>query len=306
MHNLNNQYRLSLKILMIVVGLWNVEISAQATTAHAFSDALKNIKQATGVCRKDDGFSNGTITSLPGSEPDLKCALPVTEVKSLLSNANTLLVDLRSNAEYQSFHINGALNLNTSDLHSKPYWRKKTVVLIGSGKAERELYSECTRLKQLGYQQVRVLRGGMLLWLASDQPVVGQAPATSQLARLPAAEFWLESQNSDNLVLLSKERSALRSDVSFSVALPQITGEAIKAILERRRKELKNAPLASVVLVAPSIITDEHINQLQKILLPVPLLVYTDTKEALQRQSVLQKSVWLAQARGPKQPGCGL
>lgn len=280
---------------------------AQVTTSDKLPEALKDVRAASGMCRRDDVLSGASSTvATPEIEPDLGCAISVTELQSLLARQSTTLVDLRPSADHQTYHIDSALNLNLSELLSKPYWRNKSVVLIGSGKAEREIYSACARLKQSGYKQVRVLHGGMPSWLAHNQSVIGRAPSAQQLARLSADEFWLESQNPDSLVVIDKAQSALQADLSFSIVLPQTTGETIHGVLERRRKALKSATLASVVLAADPTVTDGQIRRIQQAILPVALLVYADTRDAFVRQLAIQKAIWLAQARGPKQPGCGL
>lgn len=291
----------------IVTVLYSGSAIAELTSGDKFPKVLNDIKRATGVCKRDD-VPSGLVGALAASQfsIDLGCAIPSSQVQSLLIQSNPILADLRPGADYQTFHIESALTLTSADLHAKPYWHDKTVVLIGNGKAERELYGECARLKQSGYRQVRVLRGGMPQWLAHHQPVTGRAPSASQLMRLSASEFWLESQNVENLVVLGKEQSALKGDLSFSVVLPQTTGEAIMAVLNRRSKELKNAPLMSVVLAAAPNITEEQMLRLQKAVMPLPLLVYSDTRDAFVRQLAVQKAVWKAQASGPKQPGCGL
>jgi hypothetical protein len=38
---------------------------------------------------------------------------------------------------------------------------------------------------------------------------------------------------------------------------------------------------------------------------PIPVLVYTDTRETFVAQLAVQKALWMAQAHGPKQPACG-
>lgn len=280
---------------------------AQVASGDKLPEALKEVRPAAGVCKRDDVQSDANGTpGAPEIQPDLGCAIPVSEIQSLRARTDTALIDLRPGAEHQAFHIPSAINLSLSDLHSKPYWRGKTVVLVGNGKAERELYRACARLKQFGYKHVRVLRGGMPQWLAHNQAVTGRIPSTPQLIRLSAAEFWLENQNPDNLVVLSKEQNALQSDLAFSVTLAQTTGEAVKDVLDRRRKALKNAPVASVLLAASPSVTDEQIQQLQHAIMPVPLLVYAGTRDAFLQQRGVQKAIWLAQARGPRQPGCGL
>lgn len=280
---------------------------AQVTTGDHLPEALKDISAVTGVCRRDDVLHGTNNTApVPEVEPDLSCAISVTDLQTILIRQDTLLMDLRPSADYQTYHIKNTLNAKLPALFSKLYWRNKNIVLIGSGKAEREIYNICGQLKLSGYQQVHVLRGGMPLWLTHNQPVIGRAPPAQQLTRLSAAEFWLESQNPDSLVVLDKGQSALQGDLSFSVVLPQATGDAIQHVLEHRRKVLNGAALSSVVLAAAPAITDEQIQKIQQAILPIPLLVYADTRDDFVRQVTVQNAMWLAQARGPKQPGCGL
>jgi rhodanese-related sulfurtransferase len=214
-------------------------------------------------------------------------------------------IDLRQGPDFASFHIAGALNASISDLHSKPYWRGKSVLLVGSGKAERELYMECTRLKQLGYKDVKVLRGGMPSWLAANQPVMGRAPVAGHLARLSPSELWLESENPDNMVVLGKGQEALRKEIPSAVVLAQLSAQAVRSAIDKRRAGKKNAPLASVVVVADAATPAQQFEALQQAMLPVPVLLYTDSRAAYARHLVVQKAVWVAQERGPKQPACG-
>ncbi len=267
-------------------------------------EALKGIKPVSGVCRREEAAP----APYPAAQgrPDLSCAIPVSGLLGMLQQSNTAVIDVRLNSLFQDYHIAGALSLSYADLHSKPHWRDKAVVLVGDGKAERELYVECGRLKTLGYKNVSVLRGGMPFWLSNGQSVAGRAPTASQLTHLAPAEFWAESRNQDNLVVIGKERDASQAQLPLAVPLPNTSGEAIKAVIERRRKELKSAPLSAVILVAKSGISDQELHQAQQAILPVPLLVYADTDAALAHQITVEKAMWSAQARGPKQLACGL
>ena len=249
----------------------------------------------------------GSPAAVPQWEPDLGCGISVPELQKQLGSADLTLVDLRQKEAFEAWHINGALNLSFAELHNKPYWRNKQVVLMGNGKAERESYSECRHLKQLGYTKVKVLRGGMPAWLAQQGAVLGRVNETvPHMLRLSAAEFWLEAQNLDHLLLLSPAQKALQQELPLSTTLEQETPAAMLTLLARHRKETGAAALSGVVLVAAPDVTDEQIMRLQQAIAPMPLLVYADTREAVQRQIALQKQIWLAQARGPRQLGCGL
>ncbi len=268
------------------------------------ANALQSLKP--GTCANDN-FPPANLPQAPQWEADFSCAISVPELQKMMGSLDVTLVDLRSNEAYQAWHINGALNLTLADLHAKPYWRNKQVVLIGNGKLEREWYGACGHLKQNGYSKVKVLRGGMPAWLAQQGPVLGRVTErVPQMLRLNAFEFWRESKDSDQLLLLSSAQKELVQELPLATILPQDSPEAILAVLARHRKQTKAAPLTGVLLVAPATISEEQITRIQKALAPLPLLVYTDTRAAVQQQITLQKQVWAAQARGPRQSSCGL
>jgi rhodanese-related sulfurtransferase len=285
------------------VGSANPGSAASAANPSGLHPALK---RPPGSC-VNENLPTVNSPAAPNWPADLSCAISVPELQKLLSAPDTTLVDLRHKDDYQTWHINGALNLATADLHSKPYWRNKLVVLLGNGKAEREAYAECGHLKQIAYSRVRVLRGGMPAWLAQQGPVLGRPLQTAaQMQRLSVAEFWLESQNPDHLLLLSPTQKALRQELPLATLLAQDTPAVVLAQLARHKKETRAAPLSGVLLAAPANISDEQITRLQQAVLPLPLLVYADSRAAVQQHVAQQKQIWLAQARGPKQLGCGL
>lgn len=273
----------------------------------ALPPALQGIQPALGMCRGDEDAPKNTSARGPVRAevaPDLACALPVAELPGALKRPDTLLVDMRPASEHSEFRIDGALNLSAPELRNKPYLRDRNIVLIGSGKGEREIYAACAELKQSGFRHVRTLRGGMTAWLAHGQPVVGRPPEAHQAMRLSAPELWREAQFDGNVVLLADKQEAMLPDLPFSAALGYGSPEIIRTALEQRRRNLKDAPFASVVLVVDASASPEELRRLQRSLMPAPLLVYTGSREALTRHIAVQKAMWAAQARGPKQPGC--
>lgn len=294
----------TMAIALAALALHSSDAAAQVAPGNAMPEALKGIRQASNVCmREDEAFGDGAAVQEP--MPDLQCALAADAVQQQLREPGSVAIDLRAAADFEAFHIDGAVNANLADLLGKPYWRGKKVVLAGSGKGERELYAACARLKQAGYKNVAVLRGGMASWLAAGKPVRGRAPSAQQLVRLTAAELWQEGQFSENLVVVDRDREALLNQIAFSVPVAGPGGAAIRRIADERQRALKGAPAAAVVLVTGAELPDQQLQQLQAALAPQPLLVYTDTREAFTRQVSTQKAIWLAHANGPKRPACG-
>lgn len=288
---------------------------AQVLPGNKMPKALTDIRQAGGTCTRDDVSAKTAMqTQLDVPVADLSCAMAAPEALSLLGRPGTVVVDTRTPSEFGGFQIEGSLNLTVSGLRHKSYLRDKTIILVGSGKAERVLYEACAELKKNGFKQVRVLRGGLIAWLTYAQPIIGRPPGEDARAQLSPEELWAESQFDANLVLVNSKQTAIRRLIPGGVLIAQDDKEVIKATLERRQKGIKKDlgyaskgdPLASVVLVAGKGTLIEHITELRQALKPVPLLVYRDTVENYDDYVTTQKAVWDAQAHGPKQPKCGL
>lgn len=281
---------------------------AQTQPGASLPEALKGIKPAVGVCRRNDAALSKTAARPKAdvARPNLSCALTPAELSGLLKRPGTVLIDVRNATDYAAFHIDGTLNATVSELRTKRFLRGKTVVLIGDGKAEREVYAACARLMAHGFKQVKVVRGGLPSWLSSGLAVLGRAPHAAQLARLAPAELWTESRFEANLVLVPRSRETIQRHLPSAVPIPDESPAAIRAAVERRREKSKDTSLAAVVLVTAAGADNEHLLRLRQAIQPVPLLAYTDTVDAYARYLMQQDAIWAAQARGPKQPGCRL
>jgi hypothetical protein len=187
-----------------------------------------------------------------------------------------------------------------SGILSKPYLRDKTLVLMGSGKAEADIYSACAQLRQAGYARVFVVQGGMIAWLLAEKEVQGRAASSFMLSQLSAAELWSEAQNPLNLIFLEKDRAALRSILPKAIALEQ-KPDTLRAQIAK----YKSRPFLGVVLVTASKPDIAQIREIQQALQPLPLLFYSGTDAEFSAYVAQQKAIWDSQARGPKPLRCG-
>jgi rhodanese-related sulfurtransferase len=278
---------------------------AQRHEGKVLPEALKGVAPAGRMCLRDEAPAS-IGPAVRAQAPDLSCAMAVRDLASLMGRPDTTVVDVRPAAEHEAFRLRGSLNMAASALRTRTVLKSKTIVLVGSGKGEIELYAACASLRGQGFRQVRVLRGGMASWLSQGQPVDGIAPDAAQLSSLSAAQLWAESRFDANVVLLHPSQEALQQQLPFGIPLRDASASTVKAVLERRRKELKNAPLASVVLAAAPDSPAAEITRLREALHPVPLLVYAEAPASFAVQMTQLNAAWAAQARGPRQPGCGL
>lgn len=281
---------------------------AEASAGTTLSDALKGIGQSGGECRIDDANQPAWSAERSVVAPDLGCAIDPERLATLRDKSDTLVADLRDAAAHDAFRIDGSVPMTETQLRAKAYLRDKTIVLVGSGKGEREGYAACARLKAEGFKHVRVLQGGLAEWLDRGLPVAGRRPESPDpLARLTPAELWQEAQFDANVVMVLAGRSEIERALPFSVAVSDARPETLKAVLQRRRKALGAAsPPAAVVLVAGAELNAERLTLLRRAMRPVPLLTYTDSAEALVRHLDTQRVVWAARERGPRKLACGL
>lgn len=267
--------------------------------------ALEGISAAGESCRREDINANKKSTSAGiNLAIDLQCSITVDSVHSLLRAKDVALIDRRDPVDYRSFHIEGSSNLNIADLIAKPYWISKKVILIGSGKAEAELYRECTRLKNRGYHAVYVMKGGLPSWFHSDLPLVGGSANLSNMGDVSAAELLIEIQNPYNVVLIDKStfKSVPELDSAFEIS-DSSPGVVRDFIIKYKKSNPKNQIMGVVIV---SKISDDEIKRLRDSLREIPLLIYRGMWEAIVSQQNANKAMWSAYVRGPKTPRCGL
>ena len=294
-----------MQICLLAIGLLASSVALPQTPLGSKPPiAFMDIKPSVGECQRESGLT----TPLPRPKnadivpPDLSCAISPTELSVLIARPDTLIADVRPEPDYALFHLQGAINLTASALRTKNFLKIKTVVLIGSGLTERELYADCARLKANGFRQAKVLSGGLPAWLSSGRAVSGRLPDASKLGLLSPPELWAEARFNANLVLLTANRSDLMPEFPSAVAIPDASLGAIQAAINKRGRK---TPLASVVLVTADDKVAAYLPNLRQAIQPIPLLAFTDSAEAYTRQLAQLQAVWDAQARGPKKPKCG-
>lgn len=100
--------------------------------------------------------------------------LSAVELSVRLSEHQVQLLDVRTQAEWRSGHIEGALNHPIQELaralEALPFAREDPVIAICRS-AHRSIPA-VRLLRRAGYEQAMQLAGGMNAWLAASLPVV--------------------------------------------------------------------------------------------------------------------------------------
>lgn len=278
---------------------------AQRLNGPPLAEALKDIPPVGTSCRREDARLSPLLREREPVAPDLSCAIAPAELQAWRERADTTLVDVRPAPDQAAFRIGGSLSMDLSALRTKPQFKTKATVLIGSGKGEAALYAACAALRRDGFRQVRVLWGGLPAWLSQGLPVEGRAPDPASLQSLGAAELWAESRFEGNLVLLDPAQAALGPPLPSALPVRDASPQAVALVLDRQLKARKGVPIAAVVWVASPQTPALELERLRAAVQPLPLLVHAQPPAVFAQQLAQLQAVWTAQARGPRQPPCG-
>jgi rhodanese-related sulfurtransferase len=103
--------------------------------------------------------------------------------------AGLRVIDIRSPAEYESYHVPGAERVSIDSLPNIPFRRDETIVLYSEGGAHAA--QGWVFLRALGYEKVFFLRGGLYEWLdqVMSPALAAGASKKDSVAFLPVASI---------------------------------------------------------------------------------------------------------------------
>lgn len=269
-------------------------------------DVLKTINASGGVCHKDDiSIPSTDLREHQANTLDMSCSVSAKEAALLLEKPGSSLIDLRSSAEYLAWHVPNSLNITLTEVLTKAYLRNKLLVLMGSGKLESESLYACMRLKQEGFGRVFVVRGGILGWMQHGYATQGNSPNVSDALKMRSEELWAASQFVENRIFLDVGRESMRSLLPNATLLKANAIETLRSAANRAGNNKIKSVIGLILVTSPEI-SENRIRELQKAVLPTPLLIYPGTEVEYRAFANQQKAVLSAHVRGPKKLGCGL
>jgi len=217
--------------------------TAFAVEAKEFTveETLKGMKPASFGCELSPDGSSEIAYKKRMIQPDTSCAISATKLDSMRQGGkNITLVDTRQAQHFSDYHISDALNLTASAIRRKPFFKKRTVVLIGNGKAEKAQYISCAQLKEGGFVDVKVLKGGMPSWVAHQLPINGKVNANGVYGLSPL-EFWAESKFAENLVVIDAKKNRFIKDMNNALVIDSTNPESFKKRVKQWQKKHKQS-----------------------------------------------------------------
>lgn len=298
---------------MASVGRAHAEVRTQGL---AMPQALQGVQAAGSACARSTEAGGPAAAGATLPAPDARCAVSVDALRKALAadkasssaQGEVVWVDVRRPEQAEADPWPGALRLSPDALRTKAFLRGKHIVLLGEGRAQSQWLSHCRRLKADGFGRVQVLQGGVPQWrLHEAMSAVPPAPLPPPVM-LDGPGLWAESLDEGNLVIgLAGDALAalLPSVLPFASQAESGSPQAVRSVIERRRKAT-SAPLSAVVLaVTPERAASVQLDALRQALWPVPVLLHSGSASALRAQLKQMEAGWHARDRGPKQPRCG-
>jgi rhodanese-related sulfurtransferase len=88
----------------------------------------------------------------------------------MLNHQNAILVDMRTDNDYQAGHIVNALHLSTQDNMSALEKHRDRPIIVYCNSGQRSI-AFCGKLRKQGFDTVYNLKGGILAWQKADLPL---------------------------------------------------------------------------------------------------------------------------------------
>jgi rhodanese-related sulfurtransferase len=174
--------------------------------------------------------------------PDYSCFADVHSVKTQWQQGKVLIMDVRKPEAYRQYHIPGSLNLPLHSIKHKKHFKNSTIALINKGLSYRFLLDACTQLKNGGFKQISVVKGGLKSWFESGYSLNNRKAPLKQLSEISPYEYFNASMD-NNWVFIDLDQSSdqLRSLIP-SARIIKLTGDfsAFDNNLQEFKRSQKN------------------------------------------------------------------
>ena len=151
-------------------------------------------------CPSEQAYNSSRLPHLnPSQEFDASCFTSVTDLAD-----DALVVDVRLTKHFEEYHALGAVNLPGESVLQKSYLKNRPFYIVGEAYSRQTLGTLCGRLKEKGFTQAKVIKGGVLS-LATVRKTNRPASMVESHYVDPRAMVIELFANQSRLVLLGKD-----------------------------------------------------------------------------------------------------
>jgi rhodanese-related sulfurtransferase len=281
----------------------------------AKADEAPATPQDTANCTVESVAETGPVTytvpiPVPGSKQRVaSCLMAPKQAMALYKKGSLFVVDVRGATDFEHYRIPGAMNIPLSFVKTKAFLKAQPFVLVDASPGSGELESACQQLREAGFKQAAVLRGGLMGWRRASGTIEGDLLAQRELNRMPPVEFAEEGGYADWLVVsvASAPKDELAKFLPKAVALPHASDDASfaadlkTAVAKRTRKGTE----LNVLVVDDDGSRIEKLESLVPTGLANPVMFLEGGLAGYRKFWTEQAAIWAAADRGPKRPRCG-
>lgn len=271
--------------------------------------------QETANCAVESVAETGPVTytvpiPVPGSKQRVMgCLMAPKQALGQYKKGSLFVVDVRAAAEFERYRIPGAMNIPLSFVKTKAFLKGQPFVLVDANPASGALESACQQLREAGFKQAAVLRGGLVGWRRVNGTIEGDLLAQRRLNRMAPGEFAEEGGYADWLVVsvASAPEGELSKFLPKAVALPAATDDARFAaeLKSAVAKRMRKGTELNVLIVDDDGRRIEKLESLVPSGLANPVLFLEGGLAGYRKFWTEQAAIWAAADRGPKRPRCG-
>ena len=169
-----------------------------------------------------------------------------------LQTASRTIVDIRDSNAHARLSLRGALNLPLSSLRHRDFLKPQAIVLVDEGKSPSMLMRACAELRTRGFQDVRVLTGGLRTMHAYGAPLDADARSIQGLYQLTPSEFDSETGRPGwlNVGAGIDEVTSRKDDITLHESLS--TGPGAKPLSTQLHLMLEKYPGNVLIVIGAS------------------------------------------------------
>lgn len=106
-----------------------------------------------------------------------------------------LLVDVRSQTDYQNGHIDGSINIPLNQISQQSFLKNRKLLIINSGFPQYGLGQYCNILKEHGFAGIHILDGGIHNWLGSGRELKGRRYREESFEIVNVEDFFMDYEH---------------------------------------------------------------------------------------------------------------
>jgi rhodanese-related sulfurtransferase len=186
------KYKL-LKASLIVAILGQGDIVAANSLSQI--DSADNPKIiAKGKSARSEVATNSNKRTSVMAATNGNCEMDVKQMRDAIRLGQLLVIDTRSEQDFQQLHIPNALNIPAYAVKAKAFLKNQQFVLVNEGRTTGELHEECLALQKLGFAGAHLLNHGLLAWQADKAPLEGDIGLLRKVGWILPQEFQQEQR----------------------------------------------------------------------------------------------------------------